>query len=226
MKKLVYEYNERIEKRKVYVNQLVDGLNTVLNRFRESHNHFSQPIDEAFAWQLVADSVGSFDELLRVNSPIKPVAGKPLDLVKVAELTGIDRPAWLAACTVLIPGSVDNFNRAGRHGILKLSPVDRALVICSGEGFAVNEAALLVDLEKFRVYAESKDQLAELDYWQGLAELLTRLVDRKSLLTYEAHQLSRIIPMLLVESKPGTDKFWFAPDYAKLATTIQQMSVN
>jgi hypothetical protein len=157
---------------------------------------------------------------------VKPIAGKPLDIAALAKLVNIDREAWEGACTLVLPGSVNNYDRAGRKGILKLSPADRTLVKWADENFAVNEAALLVDLEKFRVYAESPEQLAELDYWKGLAELLNRLIDRKSLIDWEAHQIKRLIPGLLVESKPGNNKFWFTPDYAKLAVQIQQMAVN
>lgn len=224
MKQLVYEYTERIAARQQYANQLVSELNQVLNRFKEKHNHFSQPIDEAFAFQLVSQPIETYDELLRVNSPVKPIAGKLLDVSALATLCGIDRPAWIAAVTGVLPGSVDRYNRAGVTGLLSLKGKDRHLVAWEKDHFIVNKEELATDCELYRVFATTSEQLAELEFWQGVAYTFNCLLLRGIIDRIDANAMQDRIKMLVVV-KEG-DGVKFVPDDAKLAEKIAAMAVN
>lgn len=224
MKTLVYEYTDRIEARKKYASELVNSLNGLLISYKAKFNHFGQPITEDFAFQLVVDPVGTFDELLRVNSPVKPIAGKPLDVSALATLCGIDRPAWIAAVTGVLPGSVDRYNRAGVTGLLALKGKDKHLVSWDNDKFAINQEALAADCEAYRVFATTSEQLAELEFWQGVAYTFNCLLTKGVIDRIDANAMQDRIKMLVVV-KEG-DGVKFVPDDAKLAEQIKQMAVN
>lgn len=225
MKHLVYEYAEKMAAKELFAAQLVEGLNSVLTKFRDRHNHFGQPIDEAFAWQLVADPVGTFDELLRLNAPFKAIAGKPLDIESLAKLVGIDRPAWLEACKILVPGSMNAYARLGTTAVFRLSDVHRPLVSWKDGRFVLNERVLADQLEAFKVYASTPEQLQEVKFWDDLATSLNKLVHHRILDNWNANTVAGLIPMLKVQTTTtgpnGQDKTpSFVVDAAKLAVQI------
>lgn len=224
MKQLVYSYEDRIAAKQVFANQLVDGLNQVLTRFKERANYFSQPITEDFAWQLVSDPVGQFDELVRINSSIKGVAGKPLDIVALAKLLNIDREGWLNDCKILIPGSVNQYARQGTTAVYKLSEAHRPLVSWQEGKFILNEKALAEQLEAYKVYASTPEQIAEVEFWQGVAYTFNCLLTKGVIDRIDANAMQDRIKMLAIVKHGETVKF--VPDDAKLAEKIAVMAVN
>lgn len=212
MKKLVFENRELIKSREQYAIELVSITNSLIARFKEQHNHFGQVIDEGFGIQLLTDPVGTFDELLRVNSPIKPIAGKPIDAEKLAELTGIDRKGFISEFAVILPGSIDQFNRRGIMAFFKLKPADRAILSWNGS-FVLNERALALQLESYRIYAETPEQLAEFEYWEKLCGTLNLHLNRKAQKPFG----NRL---------PGERPFIDQPDIAKIANLLGLKCVN
>jgi hypothetical protein len=200
MKKLVFENLESIQAWKVFCQELVFNLNTVLSRFKANHNHFGQTITEDFAFELVSAPIETFDSLLRANSPLKPVAGKPLDMEKLSELTGVDRKGWIKNCTLILPGSKNRFNKAGIQTIMKLTERDRPLVTWRDGEFILNDKRVEAGCEKFRVYAESLDQISEVEFWETLADNLNKLLDRREFDVIDANQICGRIKMLEVRN--------------------------
>jgi len=207
MKKKIFENRDLIKARQRYADELVTTVNSLIIRFKEQHNHFGQVIDESFSIQLLTDPVGTFDELLRVNSPIKPIAGKAIDASKLAELTGIDRKGFISEFAVILPGSKDQFNRHGVLAFFKLNPADRDILTWKDGSFVLNERALALQLESYRVYAETPEQCAEAEYWENLCSTLNTHLDRKA-------------QKPLGNRLPGERPFIDQPDIAKIAILL------
>lgn len=217
-KKLIYENKVAIEARKRYADELVNSLNHVLKCFESEHNHFSQPIDENFAFQFVTQPVETFDELLRVNSPIKPIGGKKIDIEKLAELCGINRNSFIGSCIITLPGSKDQYNRSGRQGLLKLTDKDKHLIKWGNDSFVLDEQALAVELEFYKVYATEPEQFAEVQFWEDLCSKLNVLIDRKIIDIMDANMIRQKI-WQYVEVKNNR----FMPKYDELAKRIKAM---
>lgn len=216
MKKLIYEDLATIEVRRQYAGELITALNTVLNRFKSTHNHFGQPVDESFAFQLVSQPNETFDELLRLNSPVKPIAGKTLDVRKLADLVGIDYQSFIADCTVVMPGSRDRFNRKGVYGFFSLKEKDRPLVSWKDDQFVLNDQAVNAECEAFRVYAESPEQFKELAFWEDLCDSLNTCRTRELIDVIDANLIADRLTLKFRNGK-------FAVDQKRLAALIKSM---
>ncbi len=229
MKKVhVWSNEPAIEARKKYASELVNNLNFVVTAFQTRHNHFGQGIDESFAYELVSQPIETWDQLLRVNSPIKPIAtGKPLDITKLAELTGIDRAGWIAACTGTLAGSRNEYSRGGSQGILRLSEKDKRLVNWQDGKFALDEKGLASDLELHKIYAQSPEQLAELAWHEELCQKLNEAKERKILTdSFDCNQVAQKLGILHEKKDKKFDPEMFRIDYKSLSTVIKKMEVN
>jgi hypothetical protein len=223
MKKLVFTNHKALKKHEETVNQLVNSLNLVLDRFKKEFNYFGQPVNESFAFELVTDPAGTFDRLLRANSPIKPIGNKQLDIEKLAELTGIDRDGFINAFTIVLPGSIDSYNRAGTVALFRLSAANKLLVKWQDEKFALNQEVLNMELERFKVYAESPEQIELLNSYERLCDTLN---DHAKTIKLDAIDSNLIAQRLGIDFKGGLLKGGlFAPFYDKLAKQIKSMEL-
>lgn len=218
MKKLIYEHKEQIDARKKYVAELIATANQLLTRFKSKHNHFGQPIDENFAFELITNPMGTFDDLLRVNSPIKTVADKPLDIVALAKLVGIDRDGFIQDFTVIRPGSRDQFNRHGTMSLFKLADADKSVLKWQEGEFILDENNLALQLESYRVYAETLKQMREVEWWEGLCTKLNDTVTRGIISDSDRIRTADMFG-LKVEGRK------IVPDARKLGQIIKKMAL-
>lgn len=219
MKRLVLENKDAIKFHELFANQLVDSSNSILNKFKTSHNHFGQPINEPFAFELVSNPVQTFDNLLLANSTIKPLSGKSLDVVKLAEILGINRSLFIQDITIVLPGSKSQYNPHGTTAIFQLTGKNKALVSWKDDKFVLNEDQLLTDYEAFRVYATSKEQNELIDRWESLAEALNKHKDFVSLDNIDCNRIGYMVKLDFNNGK-------FEPKYRELAGQIKAMAVN
>ncbi len=218
MKKLIHENTEAIRQLNEVASELVNSLNMVLNRFTEKHNHFNQPVNEGFAFQLAGDPLGTFDELLQANSPIKPIAGKQQDIEKLAELTGIDREGFIQDFTICLPGSRDKYNKQGANALFRLQGKYKELVTWANDSFTLNKKELENQCEAFRIYAETPEQLAELEKWETLCNVLNGHSSRVKLDSIDSNRLADILKISYQHGK-------FTPKYEALARQIKSMAL-
>lgn len=220
-KRLIYSYSDRISARQKYVDELVKTCNQLLTIYQSRHNHFGQTIDESFAFQLVSQPVRLFDELLKANSPIKPIAGKELDIIKLAELVGIDRNGFIKDFTVVMPNSRDQYNRNGVIALFSLKDEDREVLVWKDGNFAINEAILSKQLDMFNVYATNEKQLKELNYWENLATTLNVASDRMRLDKMDIGHIARLLDLQDPLTKEAAGRF--APNYRKIAESLKNL---
>jgi hypothetical protein len=219
--KLIYENIEGIKQRKIYAEELVNTLNQLLSVYQSKHNHFGQSIDESFVYHLMSQPVEAFDELLIVNSPLKPIPGKTIDAEKLSDLVGIDRKGFIQSFTVLLPGSKNFYNKVGMTALFKLAESDKHVVLWKGGKFEINEKALLAQCEIYKIYAESSEQIAEIEYWENLCETL----NKQEKLFIDKSDICRI-GILFGLADPSFTEYKFCPDRKKLANKIKSKVLN
>lgn len=228
MKQLIYENVESKQRHEKYAHELVEGLNIVLALFVKKHNYFGQPITEAFAYELVSDPIATFDDLLRKNAPFKPIGGKMLAIEKLAELCSIDRNTFILDFTVVLPGSVDQYNKQGRKGVLSLSEKDKPLIVWNNGKFALNEAQMQLNLEVFNVYAETPEQISLFEYWQGVCNQMNQHLEKNLIKTDDIITIADKLGLVACSKavNVGQYKRWFGVNQKKLAEQIRSMAVN
>jgi hypothetical protein len=225
-KKLIYTDQASIDARIKYANELVNSLNLILTRFKSDHNIFGQSIDENFAFSLVTNPIQIYDDLLLANSNVKGVAGKQPDPGKLAALVNVDRSQFVLDMTICQPGSRNQYQKAGTMAIMKLSTADREIVRWKDETFVLDEKALNQQCEIWKTFAESPEQIAEVEYWEQLCAVLNKHLDRKerkfldlSDVIHIAHKLGLADPM----TKTGGKRF--VPDYWSISKRVKLMTL-
>jgi hypothetical protein len=221
---IVYTDQASIDSRIKYANELVNSLNLILTRFKSAHNVFSQPITEDFAFQLVSQPIEVYDQLLLANSPVKGVAGRPVDVAKLAGLVNIDRNQFILDMTICQPGSRNQYQKAGVQGILKLSPADREIVKWKNDAFVLDEKTLNQQCEIFKTYAETSEALAEVEYWETLCAVLNKHLDRKNRRYIDSPTVGQIAFILgLADPMSQRGEKRFLPDYKAIAKMVRSM---
>ena len=222
MRKLVYENKKAIESKELFANQLVDSLNLVLNRFKDKYNYFSQPIDEATAFDLVSEPLKFFDNLLLTNSPIKKIGNIQQNPEKLAEMLNVDRVGFIAAFTIELPGSRDSFNRSGVTSFFKLQPSQKHLVSWQDGTFIVDEKALEENRELSRIYADTPKQIEEVKQWETLKDSLNNHLDKGFVDIIQVRTVAKCLGFEYGKVNRFEDKEEFIIDYKRLGEIVQR----
>jgi hypothetical protein len=226
-RKFIYSNEIAIAARSKYAAELVETVNSLLNTYQSKHNHFGMSMTEAFALELLQQPVKTFDELLKVNSPLKPIAGKPIDLVKLAELTGIDREGFMNDFNVVLPGSRNQYNRAGVKALFSLKSVDLELLTWNEGKFTVNQEVLDQQLERYKVYAETPAELKEVEFWENLCDLLNEAKGKLKMIDQDVNIICSMLRLQdPLRTSEGAVYGKFKPDYKAMAKKITELKLQ
>ncbi len=198
MKKiLVYQNDEAIQAAIEKAHETIKTCNSLINKFAIRHNHFKTKVDENFAYKLLRDPVATFDELLRANSPIKPIAGKELDIVKLAELTGINREMFISDFTVVMPGTIDRYNKQGVIALYRLDVESTKLLIWQDNEFVLNKKAVADACEVFKTYAETPQELEKLKWFENFFENLNEYCESEGVGRIDRNRIAMFLKINL-----------------------------
>jgi len=194
-KKLIFEDIESIEALEQKANGIIELCNSLLAKFNSRHNHFGQPINEEFARSLLREPVKTFDDLLRANSPVKAIPGKQLDIEKLAELTGINREGFISDFTVVMPGTIDRFNRKGIVKLFELDKNTEKLLIWNDSKFVLNDSELENKKELHRTYAETPQENESLKRLENFIHTLNEYTEISNIDTIDCNRIAMFLKM-------------------------------
>ncbi|BDX36686.1 hypothetical protein CYCD_00410 [Tenuifilaceae bacterium CYCD] len=216
MKKLIFENERANRERAEFAKQLVENCNAVLQKFTADFNLFDAEIDEATAFEVVSSPIEYFDSQLIKHSPLKTGTFKP-NPVKLAEMLQVDRQGFITACTLLVPGSISQYNRNGQFSVFRLLPQHKHLINWNIGAFEVNNEGLEIELDKNRIYADTDKKLQLVAYWENLAKTMNEHLEKGFISSMDVYQLSKILGL------DGNSAKRFEVNYKNLALVIKSM---
>jgi len=209
MKNKVYE-NEAVTKDlKENALHLCNCANKVVNTFHECQP-FDKIVTNEQASALVLNPIEYFDQVMIKGAGVKPVKGLKVEPEAVALMYGVNRSGFIAGIQVETRGS------RGHFASFKLRESLKYLLLFQDGMFIVNETELQKDIEAQKTYAETPEQIEILEYWENLANVLNKHLDKKYITEFEIYQLAQTLGLKNVNKR-------FTPNYQSLASIIKSM---
>ncbi|MBN2215009.1 MAG: hypothetical protein JW723_12275 [Bacteroidales bacterium] len=160
-KKLIFENTKAIEAHRSLIKRQCEQLNEAIEAFH-SYQPFKQLTSEASALEYLTGPLAEFDNTIISGLKIHRTPGLKLDCETIAQTYGINRPAFIQATKTV-----------------HLNETLRKTITWQDGKFIVNEDELQKDLEQFKVYAETPEEIETLDHWKSLRDILNEHLDRK-----------------------------------------------
>ena len=158
MKKiLISQREDAIKAQSKYYSEVAANCNAVLTAF-SSHNYFNITLEDAQMFELVKNPVAFFDNLLLKNNPIPTLGSIKPNIEAIASTLGIDRPGFIQACTLPVPGTA--YRSAPYYNVFRLNPVHSKLLAIKNGLFEIDETEFDSYCEQFRIYAESEQDFS------------------------------------------------------------------
>jgi|WetSurMetagenome_2_1015567.scaffolds.fasta_scaffold132490_2 hypothetical protein len=168
----VFEQRNLVENTRMQTRQLCENLNNILKAFHQ-YQKFVKIENSDQAFELVTDPSGCFDDAIVKNCGLKPIGDQPLSAVNVASLFGIDRTGYQAALRMKVPGGM------GSYTLASLPLAQKQLFTWVNGRFSINETELEKFIDRSRIYADTKEKIELVSYWQQLTEVLNNHKDKK-----------------------------------------------
>jgi hypothetical protein len=199
MKKLIFEDEKAIKVHKDTFQRTCDGYNRGIELLHKAQP-FTRIETEAAAVEYLTAPVTTFDNIVILGTKTTRIPGLKIDAELVCKLHGIDRGGFLTAMKSII-----------------WLPAWKKLFTWQGTGFIVNPEELEIDIDRLRTYAETEEQFAIVNHWQGLADFLTAHYAKGVIDRYDCMGIADRLGLAF-------DKNQFTPKYRNLAVEIKALN--
>lgn len=163
--------------------------------------------------KLYSDPLGMFDKTILENIDIKAKGNKQPDPSVLSALFQIDRPGYMAAIGQNVSvKDADCPDCAKKAQTIKVKNIRsnaefyqyaEFLFFINGS-FQLNNSAIQTHCDIFNIYAESPEQIALFEHWQGLCDILNSHIKKYPIGGVDVDRIAKALKLRLSQGTSGS----------------------